>query len=71
MMAAAVTATGAGFEVGGVRPLFDVPPLPTDQGRAVYDVTADGQRFLINAIEEPTRVAPITVVVNWPALLRK
>jgi Tol biopolymer transport system component len=71
MMAATVTATGASFLVGAARPLFDLRALPTDQGRAVYDVSPDGQRFLVNAVEEPTGVAPITIVVNWPALLRK
>ena len=32
-----------------------------------YAVTADGQRFLINAIVETEPNAPLTVVVNWAA----
>ena len=36
-----------------------------------YDVSADGQRFLINTQPEQTAAAPITVVVNWTAGLRK
>jgi hypothetical protein len=36
----------------------------------MYDVTPDGQRFLINRIVEQA-VQPITLVVNWPALLKK
>ena len=71
MLAAAVTATGTNFDVGVVRPLFDLPTLPTEQGRALYDVSPDGQRFLVNTIEEQTGIAPITVVVNWPSLLKK
>ena len=34
-----------------------------------WDAAADGQRFLIDVgIPDP---APISVLVNWPALLRK
>jgi hypothetical protein len=34
-----------------------------------YDVSSDGQRFLINAAE--TTASPLTVVVNWPASIRR
>jgi hypothetical protein len=34
-------------------------------------VSADGQRFLINASAENASSAPITVVVNWAAGLKK
>ena len=37
--------------------------------QASLAVSGDGQRFLINQVTgQPT---PITVVVNWPALLKK
>jgi hypothetical protein len=36
-----------------------------------WDVTADGQRFLVNAITEETGSSPITVVMNWTAGLKK
>jgi Tol biopolymer transport system component len=35
-----------------------------------YDVSANGQRFLINQREEP-EVPPITLVVNWTSELKK
>jgi hypothetical protein len=36
-----------------------------------YDVSADGKRFLLaQPLEESTSV-PITVIVNWPELLKK
>jgi Tol biopolymer transport system component len=35
--------------------------------RQQYDVTADGQRFLINTPVEGSASAPLTVVLNWPA----
>ena len=36
-----------------------------------YDVTADGQRFILNQHVADVTDAPITVVVNWPKLLEK
>jgi len=35
-----------------------------------YDVSADGQRFLVNLAEEEG-AAPLFVIVNWPAELKK
>ena len=35
-----------------------------------YSVTADGQRFLLNTIVESDRVVPLSVLVNWHALMR-
>jgi hypothetical protein len=34
-------------------------------------VTPDGQRFLVNASDEGVASAPITLVVNWTAALKK
>ncbi len=36
-----------------------------------YDVTADGQKFLLLQPAEQTTVPPITVVVNWLAALKR
>jgi hypothetical protein len=36
-----------------------------------YDVTPDGQRFLLNQHVADASDAPITVVVNWPKLVAK
>ena len=36
-----------------------------------FDVTADGQRFLVNAVDQPQAAEPINVVVNWDAELKK
>jgi hypothetical protein len=71
LMVAAVNGQGSAFEVGAVRPLFNVRAI-TNQGR-VYDVSADGQRFLVNTLAEEASPAPasITLVVNWAAGLNK
>ena len=69
LMAAAVNGKGSSFEVGAVTPLFQTTAFLG--GRWPYDVSADGQRFLINTLPEQVGSAPITVVVNWMAGLRK
>jgi hypothetical protein len=65
------------IQVGLAKPLFRAPifggvfSVTTNVTR--YDVTADGQKFLINAVL-PERTGaegmPITVVLNWPELLK-
>jgi Tol biopolymer transport system component len=36
-----------------------------------FDVTADGQRFLVNQAVSDSSNTPVTVIVNWPQLLKK
>ena len=52
------------FDVGTARPLFPIQPRPARLDAYPYDVTADGQRILVNTfIEEVT--PPISLIVNW------
>ncbi len=68
IMAAEVKGSGSSFEVGAIRALFETRPYRGSG--ASFDVTADGQRFLISyAVEQPT--AAITLVVNWTAEVKK
>jgi serine/threonine protein kinase/Tol biopolymer transport system component len=69
LMAAAVNGKGGSFDVGTVKPLFETYLVAGS--RYAYDVSADGQRFLINTILEQTTSGPITVVLNWTAGLKK
>jgi Tol biopolymer transport system component len=68
LMVAAVSADGDRFEVGDVTPLFDLPKVGP---RAAYDVSPDGQRILAVTQKTQAGLAPLTLVVNWPALLNK
>jgi Tol biopolymer transport system component len=68
LMAAAVNGKGSSFEVGAVKPLFQTR---ASRNRYEYAASADGQRFLINTAPEQPASAPITVVLNWTAGLRK
>jgi Tol biopolymer transport system component/predicted Ser/Thr protein kinase len=69
--------TAPTFEAVAPKALFD-PQIA--RGRAPpwvffrYDVTADGKRFLVNSVStapESSAPAPITVVVNWLAALKR
>ena len=66
-MAVEVSATGAAFQPGIPKQLFALP-----QSSGVWDVTADGKKFLVpvppGSQSAPT---PITVVSNWQAELKK
>lgn len=67
LMSAKVTIKGNEVEVGTVQSLG----IPVVQGRGwMYDVSADGQRFLV-AFRTEQKAVPLTLVSNWPLLLKK
>jgi len=70
LMVATVNGKGSSLEVGAVKPLFQTRAASPNY-QYPYDVSADGQRFLINTLPEQVASAPITVVVNWTAGLKK
>jgi eukaryotic-like serine/threonine-protein kinase len=69
LMAAPVR-TDESFEMGAAASLFEFR-AGTLLGSAPYAMTRDGQRFLINAVVETEPNAPLTVVVNWAAGVKK
>ncbi len=66
LIAAEIKEDGATILVGTVRPLFQTSSKSIFYGQ--YN-TPDGQRFLINSMEQGDS-QPLTLVVNWPAELR-
>jgi hypothetical protein len=67
MMAVPMKSGAATFEPGVAVPLFEAHAV----GFVAYDVSPDG-RFLINTpVESDASSAPITVVLNWQAGLKK
>jgi Tol biopolymer transport system component len=72
LMAADVK-TGAGFEVGFPSVLFVTHPRQPISAMDFfsYDVTADGQRFLVNTKVDTSNSAPLSVILNWAAELEK
>jgi Tol biopolymer transport system component len=72
MIAATLQTPAAGVRVEGLRELFSVSVPPPMVRSFPYDVTADGQRFLLTV--QPTdraSIPPLTVVTNWDAGLKK
>jgi eukaryotic-like serine/threonine-protein kinase len=77
LMAVSVNGQGPAFDVGAAEPLFTLGvgaagPFRLSQGtvRDFFDMTRDGQRFLVNVPTTDTPTSgppPITVVVNWAA----
>ena len=61
---------GKTFDPGIPVPLFQARVTGLTDVRTHYQVSRDGQRFLINTISQADRGAPIQVVVNWPAALK-
>jgi len=69
LMSALVSDHGGGsLEVGAVQPLFET--RARTNRRFMYDVSADGQRFVVNALVGEAASQPITLVVNWPTLIK-
>ncbi len=61
--------TADSVEPSAPRELFPLPAV--DTGYSPYDATRDGQRFLVRATPRAAAAQPLTVIVNWPALLKK
>jgi len=70
IMAAEVKANGSSFEVGAVRALFEIRPYFGLFTANLFDVTPDGQRFIVAYDAQQSNTA-LTLVANWPALLKK
>ena len=66
-MMAVDIATQPGFSAGKPRMLFEGPYRPTPVTNPNYDVSPDGQRFLMVKPSEQEQAAPtqINVVLNW------
>jgi eukaryotic-like serine/threonine-protein kinase len=65
MMAVDYTAQPT-FSAGKPKMLFEGPYVPTPRSIPDYDVSPDGQRFLmLKAPEQVQAPAPINVVLNW------
>jgi hypothetical protein len=64
-MAVDVKEVESNFEASVPRLLF------AKAGVVGYDVSRDGQRFLIGVSVEETSPEPITVVLNWTADLKR
>ena len=72
MMAAPVV-SGTNFDSGTPVALFQTAPREpvSVMDMFVYDVSRDGQRFLVNTQVKQADTQPMTVILNWTAKLNK
>jgi Tol biopolymer transport system component len=70
MVVPILRSAGQDLEVGPATPLFRTHLANISSPKPQYAVSQDGQRFLM-AVEADATSAPITVVQNWTASLRK
>jgi Tol biopolymer transport system component len=69
IMAAEILTQSTSFTVGEVEPLFQASPAGNPGW--LYDVSADGKEFVVVSRASKAAASPVTLVVNWPALLKK
>jgi Tol biopolymer transport system component len=70
LMAVKVEASASSFSASRPEFLFETPQLITNPRRGQYVPFDNGARFLMNAIVQETKPRVITLVLNWPSLLK-
>jgi eukaryotic-like serine/threonine-protein kinase len=70
LMAVAVKG-GASFEAGVPVALFEFRAGTNNLTSTYYSVTSDGQRFLLSTTVQTEAAAPLTVVINWTAEVKR
>jgi eukaryotic-like serine/threonine-protein kinase len=72
MSSVEVNIAGSGFQTSPPKPLFKFEPFNSGiRGPRLWDVTPDGQRFLVLVPDKRDQHEEITVVINWQAGLKK
>ena len=66
-MVVPTTLRAGSFEAGAPQPLFEARANTTTGTH--YDVTADGQKFIVSVPRGADGASALTLVLNWPALL--
>jgi eukaryotic-like serine/threonine-protein kinase len=63
----------ASFSIGTLSTLFNVPAREAVSSTDLmnYDVTPDGQRFIINKPVDASLAPPLRIILNWPAEIPK
>jgi Tol biopolymer transport system component len=71
IMAVGVEERGEEVSLGAERELFHLANPNNFPLGSMFDVTADGQRFVISEASSPVGGVPLKLVVNWDAELKK
>jgi hypothetical protein len=64
-------ASGVGFEASAPVALFEFRSGTGLTFATPYTVTGDGQRFLLNTLVDESGGAPLVVVLNWTAEVKR
>jgi Tol biopolymer transport system component len=70
IMSAEIEEQGASLSIGKVQALFQADPAPGTLGPG-YDISPDAKKFVIVSANRQQAFPPLTVVLNWPSLLKK
>ena len=70
LMSVEISEQSSSVVIGKVQPLFQTNPVPRAP-ECMYDITPDGQRFVVVTLALELGSQPETLVVNWPTLLKK
>ena len=62
--------SGTTFTASRPEFVFETPELGTNPRRGQFAVFGNGEKFLMNVAVPETKPRAITLVVNWPALLK-
>ena len=68
LMSVRLSSDGTTFEHSAPQPLFETRTVGSG---LTYDVSPDGERFLMNTEVGEPEPSPIVVVINWTAELQK
>nr|HEV7953893.1 protein kinase [Candidatus Acidoferrales bacterium] len=71
LMAVPVKTSGAGIEFGAPKALFKTRLFGQQAILHEFDVTPDGQRFIVGTLIGEPKAPPPTVILNWTAELIK
>jgi len=70
-MAVELQEIGGSLQVRSIRPLFEMSQTLAAYGANQYDVSRDGSRFVVDSLDADQASAPLNLVVNWTAELKK
>jgi serine/threonine-protein kinase len=70
IMSAEISAQTSSVVIGKVQQVFQANPVPFAP-ECMYDVSADGKKIVVVTLAVEQGSQPLTLVVNWPSLLKK
>jgi Tol biopolymer transport system component len=69
LMEADLKTSGKSLQVESIKPLFELD-IPVASA-PMFDVTPDGRRFIATVSADPAASRSITLLLNWPKMLKK